>query len=88
MEHDCAKNWYLIQFKPNSHQIAARNLIRQGFEIFLPLQEITKRKDTKFTNVLRPLFPGYMFVSFAPETAPFPHYKRIDFAALHHCLGK
>ena len=71
MEHDCAKSWYLIQLKPNSHQIAARNLIRQGFEIFLPLQEVTKRKEAKFANVLRPLFPGYMFVSFDPESAPW-----------------
>ena len=29
-------SWYIIQFKPNSHKIAVRNLQRQGFETFLP----------------------------------------------------
>jgi len=34
-------NWYLIQFKRNSHRIAEQNLNKQGFKTFLPLQEIT-----------------------------------------------
>ncbi len=56
-------HWYLIQFKPNSHRLAERNLLRQGFETFLPMQEVTRRKASRFVNDLRPLFPGYMFVS-------------------------
>ncbi len=64
MQTQLQKSWYLVQFKPNCHQLATRNLRRQGFETFLPLQEITKRKPSKFTTQLRPLFPGYMFVSF------------------------
>ena len=56
-------DWYLLQFKPNSHRIAERNLIRQGFETFLPIQEITQRRGQHFIARLRPLFPGYMFVS-------------------------
>ena len=27
--------WYLIQFKPNSHRLAERNLHRQGFKVLL-----------------------------------------------------
>ena len=38
------KQWHLIQFKPNSHRLAERNLKRQDFEVFLPMQEITRRK--------------------------------------------
>ncbi len=65
------KIWFLLQFKPNSHSLAKRNLLRQGFETFLPMQEVTRRKSTRFVNDLCPLFPGYMFVAFDPQTAPW-----------------
>jgi transcriptional antiterminator RfaH len=57
-----AEEWFVVQFKPNSYNIAERNLKRQGLETFLPLQEITKRQETRFVSEFRPLFPGYMFV--------------------------
>ncbi|TVS02560.1 MAG: transcriptional activator RfaH [Rhodobacteraceae bacterium] len=56
-------NWFLAQLKPNSHMIAQRNLARQGFEIFLPMQEVTRRAHGRFVTQLRPLFPGYIFVA-------------------------
>ena len=59
--------WYLLQLKPNSHRIAERNLNRQGFKTFLPMQEVTRRKASHFVNDLKPLFPGYIFVSFDSE---------------------
>ena len=49
-------SWYIVQFKPNSHKIAVRNLQRQGFEIFLPMHEVTRRTAAKFETVIRPLF--------------------------------
>lgn len=55
--------WFLAQFKPNSHIIAERNLTRQGFQTFLPMQESTKRARGKFITHMRPLFPGYIFVA-------------------------
>jgi len=58
-----SKNWFLVQFKPNSHFKAERNLSNQGFDTFLPLHEVTCRKASKFHKIIRPLFPGYMFVS-------------------------
>lgn len=64
-------HWYLIQFKPNCHRLAERNLSRQGFDTFLPMQQTTKRKVSSFVNDLRPLFPGYMFVSVNVEIAPW-----------------
>ena len=65
------KQWHLIQFKPNSHRLAVRNLQRQGFETFLPLQENTRRKASRFTVDVRPLFPGYMFVGVELDSAPW-----------------
>ena len=58
------KEWFILQFKPNSHHQAVKNLTRQGFETFLPLNESTSRKASRFINTAQPLFPGYMFVSF------------------------
>ena len=64
-------SWYIVQFKPNSHKIAVRNLQRQGFETFLPMHELTRRTASKFEAVIRPLFAGYMFVFCDPEKAPW-----------------
>jgi transcriptional antiterminator RfaH len=64
-------DWYLIQFKPNSHRLAERNLQRQEFETFLPMQKITKRKESRFVSDFKPFFPGYMFVSVNSGLAPW-----------------
>lgn len=61
--HDPGPDWYLAQYKPNSHQMAERNLVRQGFRTFLPLQEVTRPERGKLVTRARPLFPGYLFVA-------------------------
>lgn len=63
VQERCA-NWFLAQIKPNCAQIAERNLKRQGFGTFLPLEEASQNRSGKFTTSLRPLFPGYIFVAF------------------------
>ena len=65
-----SKQWAVLQFKPNSQSIAECNLNRQKFETFLPLIETTKCRNGKFNFTLRPLFPGYMFVSFNRTQTP------------------
>ena len=59
-----SKEWFILQFKSNSHQRAAKNLNQQGFETFLPLHDTTSRKSSRFINTSKPLFPGYMFIRF------------------------
>ena len=59
-----AKEWFILQFKPNAHRQAVRNLNQQGFETFLPLTNTTSRKSCRFMNATQPLFPGYMFITF------------------------
>ena len=59
-----SKEWFILQFKSNSHHLAAKNLNRQGFETFLPLHDTTSRRTSRFINTSKPLFPGYMFVRF------------------------
>ncbi len=67
------KSWAIVQFKPNAHKLAVRNLKQQKFKTFLPLEEITKYKNGKFISTQRPLFPGYMFV--ASERENMDWYK-------------
>ena len=59
-----SKEWFILQFKSNSHHLATKNLNRQGFETFLPLHETTSRRLSRFINTSKPLFPGYMFIRF------------------------
>jgi len=59
-----SKEWFILQYKPNAHHKAIKNLNRQGFETFLPLIDATARKLSRFVNTSIPLFPGYMFVRF------------------------
>ena len=59
-----SKEWFILQFKSNSHHQAVKNLNRQGFETFLPLHNTTSRKSSRFINTSKPLFPGYMFIRF------------------------
>ena len=58
------KEWFVLQYKPNAHNIAKKNLKQQEFETFLPLYDTTSRKGSRFVSTIKPLFPGYMFISF------------------------
>jgi transcriptional antiterminator RfaH len=62
--HTRGTSWFLAQCKPNSHRIADRNLTRQGFRTFVPLQEQTRRAHGRFVTRTALLFPGYLFVAF------------------------
>ena len=62
-----SEEWFILQLKPNSHQKAKKNLSQQGFKTFSPLHEISSPKASRFITKTKPLFPGYMFISFDKE---------------------
>ena len=64
-------NWYLIQTKPNGHWIAYKNLLQQGFEVFLPLILKTTKKAGKFVDAKLPLFPNYLFIGTKSKKVPW-----------------
>ena len=64
--------WRLAQVKPNADHIAIRNLVRQGFSTFQPLERITIVRAGRFVPRLRSFFPGYLFVGSPETTAPWP----------------
>jgi len=71
MAFDPELRWHLAQIKPNAFQIAERNLRRQGFAVFAPTLAQTIRRAGRFVPEQRPLFPGYLFVGFVPQSAPW-----------------
>ena len=42
------------------------------------MQKITRRKASRFVSDLKPLFPGYMFVSVNSELSPMAHNQQHD----------
>ena len=53
--------WLVVYGKPRQESVAAENLRRQGFEVFLPQLTQRKRRGSKWQVVTEPLFPRYMF---------------------------
>jgi transcription elongation factor/antiterminator RfaH len=55
--------WYLVHTRPNCERKADLNLKAQGLTTFLPEIEKTIRHARRLSNVRRPLFGRYLFVS-------------------------
>ncbi|WP_417525562.1 transcription termination/antitermination protein NusG [Marinovum sp.] len=60
-------SWYLAQLKPGGLDRAILNLERQGYESFMPLREETVRRAGQWRRIVKPLFPGYLFVKVADD---------------------
>lgn len=63
MSEATGTRWYVVQTQVNGESKAAQNLIRQGFEIYLPRYLKRRRHARKVDFTAKPLFPRYMFVS-------------------------
>ncbi len=66
--------WYAAQLRPNGDNLALENLKRQGFVTFRPLLWETRRNGKGAQRLLRPMFPGYVFVEFDITE---PHWTKI-----------
>lgn len=55
-------SWYAVQTQAGKEQLAVSHLERQGFETLLPQLWRSVRRSRKSVNVLKPMFPGYVFV--------------------------
>lgn len=54
--------WYVVRTKTGAEDRAVWHLGNQGFETYLPRYRKQVRHARKTETVLRPLFPGYVFV--------------------------
>jgi transcriptional antiterminator RfaH len=62
-----AHDWAVVNTHPHREPIAREHLGRQGFEVYCPMMRRRRTHARRVENVLRPLFPGYVFVHLEPE---------------------
>ncbi len=62
------KNWYLIYTKPQKELVARDNLERQGYEVYLPMARLRRRRMGKGVTKVEPLFPRYIFIHLDAKT--------------------
>jgi transcriptional antiterminator RfaH len=57
-------SWYAVYTKPRQERVAEDNLVRQGFDCFLPmaLNPYQRRSKTRRERI-EPLFPRYLFIN-------------------------
>lgn len=54
-------DWYVAYTQPRREEIAAANLVQQGFEAYLPLYKTFKKSPAGSLPVFEPMFPRYVF---------------------------
>lgn len=63
MNQQIGTRWYVVQTQVNGEAKAAQNLLRQGYEIYLPRYLKRRRHARKVDFAAKPLFPRYLFVA-------------------------
>lgn len=62
------RSWYLIVTKPQSEFKAQENLLRQGYETYLPQVQTSRRRNGKNIKRTEAFFPRYLFIHLDKET--------------------
>ena len=58
-----SKSWIVARNKPNQDKIALTNLKQQNFEVYQPTFKTMSRIRNKFKEIIKPVFPGYIFIA-------------------------
>ena len=69
------QQWYILSIKPKQEQIVIKNLDILGVQSYLPLYQRKKKVKKTKTDVVVPLFPGYLFCRFEFDE----HYQKIRY---------
>jgi transcription elongation factor/antiterminator RfaH len=65
---DCDdRQWIVASTHPHKERFALENLGRQGFHAYCPRIRRRIRHARRLQEVLRPLFPGYVFIRLNPQ---------------------
>jgi transcriptional antiterminator RfaH len=70
-EDERGQTWVAANTHPHKEPTAISNLLRQGFEAYCPMVRRRWRHARKAQDVLRPLFPGYVFIAIDPTQNRF-----------------
>ena len=60
-----ASPWYVAYTQPKRERVAVDNLMRQGFEAYLPLHPTFQKSKRESFSGFEPMFPRYIF--FKPD---------------------
>jgi transcriptional antiterminator RfaH len=60
-------SWYVVRTQSRAEEKAMQHLTNQGFVTYLPRYRRRVRHARRNEIVLRPLFPGYLFVNLDPD---------------------
>ena len=66
--HNNKRCWYLVTTKPKSEFKAQENLLRQGYETYLPLVQISRRRNGKQIKRTEAFFSRYLFILLNKDT--------------------
>ncbi len=56
------RSWYLIHTKPRMEKHAEENLNRQGYETYLPMVKLRRRRSNRYIHIVEAFFPRYIFI--------------------------
>ena len=56
------KSWYLVYTKPRQEQTARHQLERQGYPVYLPMTQRSRKRGSRRVPAIEPLFPRYLFI--------------------------
>ncbi len=59
-------NWAVVNSHPHREHFAIENLHRQAFRAYCPMVRRRRTRGRRVMDLLRPLFPGYVFVQVDP----------------------
>lgn len=76
------REWFAIRTKPNRELHARLQYERQGYVVYLPLIRKVVRHARRKEEVLRPFFPGYLFLHLAP-----PERQWVTIASTRDAIG-
>ena len=65
--NEIKKKWFVVRTKPRQEEVAKIHYIRQGFAVYSPKVQSIRRHARKTEQVMRPLFPGYIFLHLVDE---------------------
>ena len=54
-------HWFVVQTKPGGEHRVETHLSNQKIETFLPLIEAHQYRNGKMVQIIKPLFPNYIF---------------------------
>jgi transcriptional antiterminator RfaH len=73
-----ATRWFAVWTGNGCEDAAAEDLDARGIEVFLPRVRTARRHRARSRTPVRPLFPGYLLVRFAPTPGAYARVASAD----------